>query len=91
MATSVKVREQDKERIDRLQGELARRRGRRVSQQELFTSLLNLGEAEKERLLEDAARPMTDREIAALERLCVDTGVRTREAEIDASVAGAAR
>ncbi len=91
MATSVKVRERDKERIDRLQSELARRRGRRVSQQELFTWLLNLGEAEKDRLLEDATRPMTDREIAALETLCVDTGVRTHEKEIDDVVAGAAR
>jgi ribosomal protein L19 len=91
MATSIKVRERDKERIDRLQGELLHRRGRRVSQQELVSLLLNLGEAEKERLLEDAARPLTAREIAVLERLCVDTKLRSREKEIDVVVAGAAR
>jgi hypothetical protein len=91
MATSVKVRDRDKARLDRLQIELARRRGRRVSQQELFTWLLNLGVMEKDRLLEDSARPMTRRQIVALERLCVDTGVRTRESEIDEVVAGAAR
>lgn len=88
MATSVKMRERDKRRLDRLQGELTVRRGRKMSQQELLAWLLQLGEAEKHRLAEDAGRPMTDREIAAMERLVVRTGIRTREEEIDRVVAG---
>ena len=91
MATSIKVRERDKERLDRLQSELAHRHGRRISQQELVSWLLNIGEAEKERLLEDATKAMTERQIASLERLCVDTRVRSREEEIDDVLAGAAR
>ncbi len=89
MATSIKIRERDKRRLDRLQGELTVRHGRKVSQQELLTWLLNLGEREKRRLLMDATRPMSAREIAALKRLCVRTGVKTHESEIDRVVAEA--
>jgi len=91
MATSLKIRDQDKKRLDRLQGELMARRGRRLSQQELVSWLLNLGESHKERLLDDAERPLTKRELAALDRLCVKTGVRTREEEIDRAIAAEAR
>jgi len=59
------------------------RHGRKVSQQELLSLLLNLADKEKRRLLADATRPMSKREIASLKRLCVDTGVETREEEID--------
>jgi len=87
MATSVKMRDRDKRRLDRLQGELTLRRGRKLSRQELLSWLVSLGESEMERLLKDATRPMTEREIASMERLIVDTGVRTRETEIDRAAA----
>jgi len=87
MATSVKMREQDKRRLDRLQGELTLRRGRKMSQQELLAWLVRLGESEKDGLLKDAERPMTEREIAAMKRLTVSTGIRTREEDIDRVVA----
>ena len=88
MATSVKMADQDKRRLDRLQGELMARRGRRVSQQALLSLLLDIAEGARERLLGDPAEPMTDREIAAMGRLSVATGVRTREEEIDGVVTG---
>ncbi|HKZ48789.1 MAG TPA: hypothetical protein VJ397_08405 [Thermoplasmata archaeon] len=91
MATSVKMRDRDKRRLDRLQGELTLRRGRKLSRQELLSWLVSLGESEMERLLKDATRPMTEREIASMERLIVDTGVRTRETEIDRAVAEGTR
>ncbi len=83
MATSVKMREEDKRRLDRLQGELQALRGRRVSQQDLLSWLLTMAEGQKELLGDDAARPMTKNEIAAMLRLCVSTGVKTREEDID--------
>ncbi|HEX9709420.1 MAG TPA: hypothetical protein VGB42_05580 [Candidatus Thermoplasmatota archaeon] len=91
MATSIKVRDGDKRRLDRLQGEIMARRGRKVSQQELIAMLLDLGESLKERFFDDDARPMTAREIAALDRLIVSTGVRTREEDIDDDVTSEAR
>jgi predicted transcriptional regulator len=88
MATSVKIRERDKRRLDRLQGELTKRRGRKVPQQDLIAWLLSLGENRKEGFADDAVAPMTAREVAALRRLSVRTGVKSREEEIDAVVAG---
>ena len=91
MTTSVKMLERDKQRLDRLQGEIMARQGRRVPQQKILAWLLDLGEAEKDRLAEDALRPMRRREIADLKRLAVRTGISTREEEIDEAVAGAVR
>jgi hypothetical protein len=91
MTTSVKMLERDKQRLDRLQGEIMARQGRRVPQQKILAWLLDLGEAEKDRLAEDALRPMRRREIADLKRLAVRTGISTREEEIDEVVAGAVR
>ena len=79
MASSVKMKERDKRRLDRLQRELTLRRRRKMSQQGILGWLLSLGEAEKARFAEDAERPMTDREIASMERLAVRTRTRTRE------------
>lgn len=91
MATSVKMLERDKQRLDRLQGEIMVREGRRVAQQAILSWLLDLGEAEGHRQSQHLARPMSAREIAALKRLAVRTGVTTREEDIDATVARAAR
>lgn len=91
MATSVKMTEEDKHRLDRLQGELMVHTGRRVSQQELLSRLLNLGEAERERLLEEGTIPMSAHEIDLMSHLCVDSHKRTREEDIDRAVAGEMR
>lgn len=44
MSTSIKVREADKARLDRLQAELTARAGAKVTQQDLVAGLLDLGE-----------------------------------------------
>ena len=87
MATSVKMREEDKRRLDRLQGELLAMRGRKVSQQDLLSWLLTIGEREPGRLGENAARPMTDLEIAAMMRLRVRAGGKGGEEDIDDDIA----
>lgn len=91
MASSIKMRAADKERLDRLQGEIMARSGRRVPQEEILSRLLDLGEAQRHRLTEDPERQMNPREIAALKRLAVRTGVRTREEEIDRVLSRAIR
>ena len=91
MATSVKMRDVDKRRLDRLQGALTLRSGRKVSQEELLSWLLNMGERNQEQLYADGPKPMTEKEITAMSRLSVRTGIRTREEEIDAAVAEGSR
>ncbi|HKZ60197.1 MAG TPA: hypothetical protein VJ547_10185 [Candidatus Thermoplasmatota archaeon] len=83
MATSIKIRDEDKRLLDRLQGEIMARRGRRVSQQDLVAWLLSLGDAHVDEFADHEDRPMTEREIATMLRLAVHTGIRTREEEID--------
>lgn len=91
MTTSVKMLEQDKQRLDRLQGEIMAREGRRVPQQTILSWLLDLGESQKDRLAARTTRPMRGKEIADLKRLAVRTGIPTREEEIDEAIAGAIR
>ncbi len=91
MTTSVKLLERDKERLDRRQGEIMARPGRRVPQQKVLAWLLDLGEAEKDRMVEAAVRPMRGKELAELRRMTVRTGIRTQEEEIDETVAEALR
>ncbi len=91
MATSVKMLPRDKERLDRLQGEITVRRGRRLPQQAVLAWLLDLGEAQQRRWSNDSDRPMSPREIAGLRRLAVRTGITTREEEIDVTIARAVR
>ncbi len=91
MADSAKILERDKRRLDRLREGFMASRGRRVSQQEILSWLLDLGEAETRRRTGVVARPMSSREIENLKRLVVRTGVRTQEEEIDRPVARAAR
>ena len=91
MATSVKMRERDKQRLDRLQGAMMSREGRRLPQQAILAWLLDLGEAEERRSTVDAARPMSPQEVTSLKKLVVRTGVHTREEEIDTAIARAHR
>lgn len=91
MAPSVKVRDADKRRLDRLQRKIQARRGRSVAQEDVLSWIITLGERNIGLLAEDANRPMTDREIAALMRLPVRTGIRTSESEIDDVLARDAR
>jgi hypothetical protein len=83
VATSVKMREEDKRRLDRLQGELQAMRGRRVSQQDLLSWLLTMGEGQKQSLGEDAAKPLSARERNVLMSLPMKSGKRSREEDID--------
>ena len=85
------MREEDKRRLERLQGALTLRSGRKVSQEQLLSLLLNLAERNQEQFFADGPQPMTEKEIAAMLRLAVHTGIRTREDEIDRAVAEGSR
>lgn len=82
MATSVKMREADKARLDRLQAEITARTGRKVSQQDLLARLVALGEREKDRVISEQ-KPPTKAQMARLMALPMDMGIRTREEDID--------
>lgn len=90
MATSVKVREADKERLDRLQAEITARMGAKVSQQDLLADLLDLAERRLDELAPKPKRAPKN----ALKRLLAlpaDAGVASREEDVDAALYGRER
>jgi hypothetical protein len=91
MIAPVKARPQDKQRLDRLQALLTAHSGRRISQEELLARLLGLVERERDALVDEIGRPMSQKEIDTLLRLPVRTGVRTREKDIDLDLYGEER
>ena len=84
MSTSVKMRNEDKVRLNRIQGRIALTTGQRMSQEELLARLLDLAEGNEERLAgEISGSMMSPSALRILVKLPVRTGIVTREEEID--------
>jgi hypothetical protein len=90
MSENIKVKEKDKRLFDMLQAEFTLKTGRRVTQQELFSRIVEFARSRKEdffgRLLK---LPLSEKEIGKLRGLQSDWGVVTREREIDRTLYGA--
>ena len=85
MASSVKIRDADKARLDRLQASLSAQRGKKVSQQDLLAELIDLGSREQNGAL-GAPKAMTDSQWKRIQALMFDSGRRTREEDIDRDI-----
>jgi hypothetical protein len=90
MSENIKVKEKDKRLFDMLQAEFTLKTGRRVTQQELFSRIVEFARSRKEdffgRLLK---LPLSEKEIGKLRGLQSDWGVVTTEREIDRTLYGA--
>jgi len=83
MSTSIKVRGEDKKDFDRLQSELTLRFGKKITQQELFSRIIELVEDAKEIFITGVYLPLSEREIEEIRKLQSDWGIVTSEEEID--------
>ncbi|MCK4734440.1 MAG: hypothetical protein KAT65_18435 [Methanophagales archaeon] len=83
MSTSIKVREEDKKEFDRLQSEITLRFGRKITQQELFSRIIELVEDSKEVFIDVCTLPLSEEEIEEIRKLQSDWGIVTREENID--------
>ena len=83
MSTSIKVREKDKKEFSRLQSELTLRFGEKITQQELFSRIIELVEYSKESFLNVCILPLSEGEIEEIRKLQSDWGIVTSEEEID--------
>lgn len=83
MSTSIKVREKDKKEFGRLQSELTLRFGEKITQQELFSRIIELVEYSKESFLNVCILPLSGGEIEEIRKLQSDWGIVTSEEEID--------
>lgn len=91
MATTVRVRDEDKTALDALQAKMTLATGKRVPLDEVVSRLVELAEAhEDELLLVDEAPPLTPTEIRAFLAGTSDWGSATNEDDIDRVLYGGA-
>ncbi|NQE46612.1 hypothetical protein C5S31_11385 [ANME-1 cluster archaeon GoMg2] len=83
MSTSIKIEEKDKKEFENLQSELSLRFGKKITQQELFSRIIELVEDSKEVFIKGMYLPLSEEEIEKIRKLQSDWGVVTSEEEID--------
>lgn len=86
MATSVKMDEETKSRLEELQAEIKLETGRKVTQQELLRRLVDDAYGSRAELIDsfrDTNNPLTEAEIEEFLSFTFDSGVETREEDID--------
>jgi len=86
MATSVKMDDETKEQLERLQAEIKLETGKRVSQQELLTRLVEDAVESKSELIDSfrpGQAPASDEQREAFHQGMVASGETTTEEDID--------
>ncbi len=86
MGTTVRLREQDKEKLEKLKALVTLSTGKKVTQEELLGVLLNDALARGENFLPEIFGekfPLSDREFQKIKGLISDWGVETSWREID--------
>ena len=84
--TTIKIREVDKRRFDKLQHEYIVLYGKKISQQELFSMILDYVERNKEDFFKIRFSKLSEEDIKKYRELQEDWGVETREEEIDSII-----
>ena len=86
MTTAVKVHDEAKSRLEELQAEIRLQTGRKVTQQELLTRLIDDAYESREAVIDsfrESSVPLSDAEKAAMGRHRFSSGVETAEEDID--------
>ena len=92
MSENIKIHEKDKQIFDMLQAELTFKTGKKITQQELFSRLIEFVRAGKDNFFGSVSKlPLSEKEKRKIRSLQWDMGVETSEEEIDLIVYGAKR
>jgi len=94
MSTSVKLSEEDKQKLEKLQALVTLKAGGRVTQQEILSALIGEALARGDEFLGKAFKPnipMPDEEFKRVLSLTEDWGVETNWREVDKLLYGAAK
>ena len=94
MSTSVKIGEKDKEKLERLQALVTLKVGRKMTQQEILSSLIGEAYAKSGEFVEKMSNvdtKMSDEEYEKISSLIEDWGVETSWEEVDQILYGAKR
>jgi len=91
MSTSVKIEEEDKERLEKLQALVTLKAGQKLTQQEILSTLIREAYEKSDELVEKilkASVPMTDQEYERILSLVEDWGAETSWEEVDRTLYG---
>ncbi len=92
MTENIKVHEKDKQIFDMLQAELTLRTGKKITQQDLFSGIIEFARSKKEKFFGKLLKlPLSEKEIKKIKSLQSDWGVITTQKEIDMVIYGAER
>lgn len=90
MSENIKVRKEDKKLLDLLQAEFTLKTGEKVSQQNLFSKIVEYLQHTKEDFLGKSTNlPLSEKQIKKLKQVQKDWKVKTREEDIDRLLYGA--
>ena len=84
--TTIKIRDLDKRRFDRLQHEYIAVSGVKITQQELFSKILDYIEKSKDAFFKVKISKLSEKEIKKFRKLQENWDVETKEEEIDSIV-----
>lgn len=88
MSTTVRIREEDKARLDRLQAKLALARDRRMSLDEVLHQVIAVAERHEEDLLKhDRGPQLSEERIQEILEMPRDWGVETDSSRLDEDLA----
>ena len=94
MGTTVRVRDEDKEKLERLRARATLSSGEKVSQEELLGLLLDEALSRGEGFFADAfgpKLPLSDREFEKVKGMITDWGIETSSQDIDQVLYGSPR
>jgi hypothetical protein len=89
MSENIKVREKDKRVFDMLQAEFTLKTGKKVTQQELFSRIIDFTKSRRENFFGRLLKlPLSEKEAGRFRELQSDWGVVTREEDVDRALYG---
>ena len=92
MSENIKIHEKDKHIFDMIQAELTLKTGKKITQQELFSQLIEFVRSRKDNFFGRVSKlPLSEKEKNKIRSLQCDMGVETSEEEIDLIVYGVKR
>jgi hypothetical protein len=92
MSQNIKVNDKDKHLFDMLQAEFTLKAGKKITQQELFSRIIEFMGSKKDNFFGNLlALPLPEKDIRKIKALQTDWGVKTKESDIDTTIYWALR
>ncbi|MCG7850100.1 MAG: hypothetical protein MIO93_13115 [ANME-2 cluster archaeon] len=90
MSQNIKVNEKDKHLFDMFQAEFTLKAGKKITQQELFSRIMEFTRSKKDNFFgKIQTLPLSENDVKKIRALQDDWGVKTEESDIDSTIYGA--